>query len=198
MSEQILIQCTKFCVSHFPEGHGPTIDDTIRKPAEIDGQPYNINIIDTAGREEYATLTEHWIGQGEVFIIVYNVASRDSFTHVPHYYEQIKAVQLSSGAHSSESEATASTTTHSVPLVLVGNKSDLQDQRTISTDQGVHLAGELGCHYVETSAKEDVDVGEAFSAAVRMNRRQQEAVAHRLLSEADKDLACRRHKCSVL
>lgn len=193
-----MTQCTKFCLSHFPERHEPTFDDTIHKPAEIDGQPYNINIIDTAGQEKYATPTEQWIGQGEAFIMVYNVASRESFTHLQHYYEQIRAIQLSFDTHSVKPEAIVSTTSRSVPLILVGNKSDLQDQRAISTDQGVHLAGELGCKYIETSAKEDANVEEAFIEAVRTNRRQQEAVGHRLLNEAGRDPACRRHKCSVL
>lgn len=98
--------------------------------------------------------------------MVYNVVSRDSYIHVRHYYEQIRAIKPSSGAYSSKPEATASTTSHSVPLVLVGNKSDLQDQCAISTDQGVDLAEELGCEYVETSAKKDVNVEEAFSKAV--------------------------------
>lgn len=157
-----MTQCTKFCLSHFPEGHEPTVDDTIRKPAEIDGQPYNINIIDiidTAGREKYATLTEQWIGQGEAFIMVYDVPSRESFTHLQHYYEQIRAIQPSFGAHSVKPEATVSTTSRSVLLILVGNKSDLQDQRAISTDQGVHLARILGCEYIETFSQKRCQCG---------------------------------------
>lgn len=130
--------------------------------------------------------------------MVFDVASRGSFTHLRHYYEQIRATQPSFGAHSVKPEATVSMASRPVPLILVGNKSDLQEQRAISTGQGIHLAGELGCEYIETSAKEDVNVEEAFSEAVRTNRRQQEAVGHGLFKEAGKDPAWRRHKCPVL
>jgi GTPase KRas protein len=59
----------------------------------VDNRPCILEIIDTAGRGEYAALREDYIRDGDAFIIAYSVTSRKSFSHVRAYYNNIKQVK---------------------------------------------------------------------------------------------------------
>lgn len=63
--------------------------------------------------------------------------------------------------------------------MLVGNKSDRVTEREVSTQEGHALARELGCEFVEASAKNCVNVERAFYDVVRILRRQRQAAARR-------------------
>jgi GTPase SAR1 family protein len=54
-----------------------------------------------------------------------------------------------------------------VPIILVGNKCDLEDERVVSTNQGYNLGKEFNCEYIETSAKLKINVNEIFYSLIR-------------------------------
>jgi len=83
---------------------------------------------------------------GEGFLLVYSVTERDSFDLIRTYHEQILRVK----------------DTESVPIVLVGNKSDLESDRTVDMFEGQLIAQEFGCRFAETSAKLGINVTETF------------------------------------
>ncbi|KAE8361833.1 ras family-domain-containing protein [Aspergillus caelatus] len=175
----------RLCFDHFSNTHEATADDSIRKSTVVDGKECELDIIDTAGREQYATLIEEWIRQGEVFVLVFDVASRESFTHVRKYYDQVRKIKEIVDDHSINPPATHPGPPHFAPLILVGNKSDLQHKRAVSESEGMGLAKELCGEYVEASARDNVNVEAAFNHAVRKIRKRRYEADHSLFSQAD-------------
>ncbi|KAG0665346.1 Ras GTPase ras2 [Rhodotorula mucilaginosa] len=156
----------RLSLNFFVETYDPTIEDSYRKQAIIDEQPYMLEILDTAGQEEYTALRDQWIREGEAFLIVYSVTSRASFDRVEKFRTQVARVK--------DSDA--------VPVVLVGNKIDRVHEREVETKHGEQLAQRLGCAFVETSAKTRENLEEAFFTAVRMVERQKGGSAAKPLS----------------
>jgi GTPase KRas protein len=136
-----------------------------------------LEVLDTAGQEEYTALRDQWIRDGEGFVLVYSISSRSSFTRITRFHNQIQRVKESTAATAaypgSPMSAAASTSPSApVPIMLVGNKSDRVTEREVSTQEGHALARELGCEFVEASAKNCINVEKAFYDVVRQLRRQ--------------------------
>jgi GTPase KRas len=92
---------------------------------------------------------------GEGFILVYSITSRSSFDEVSAFYQQILRVK--------DRDA--------YPVVIVANKCDLQHERVVSTQEGRDLARRFNCRFIEASAKQKINVDEAFHSIVREIRR---------------------------
>lgn len=140
----------------------------------IDGQSCMLEVLDTAGQEEYTALRDQWIRDGEGFVLVYSISSRSSFTRITRFHNQIQRVKESSASSPSYPGSPISSVAPStpVPIMLVGNKSDRVTEREVSTQEGHALARELGCEFVEASAKNCINVEKAFYDVVRQLRRQ--------------------------
>ena len=138
-----------------------------------------LEVLDTAGQEDYTALRDQWIRDGEGFVLVYCINSRTSFARIKKFFKSIHRVKESShsgspsypGSPLSMSSA-APGTYHPAPVMLVGNKCDRITEREVSTQEGSALARELGCDFVEASAKTCVNVEKAFYDVVRQLRRQ--------------------------
>ncbi|RKF72449.1 Protein ras-2 [Golovinomyces cichoracearum] len=161
-------------LQHFVETYDPTIEDSYRKQVAIDGQSCMLEVLDTAGQEEYTALRDQWIRDGEGFVLVYSISSRSSFTRIIRFHNQIQRVKESSSSLQSYagSPLMSVISTSPVPIMLVGNKSDRITEREVSTQEGHALARELGCEFVEASAKNSINVEKAFYDVVRQLRRQ--------------------------
>lgn len=146
---------------HFTETYDPTLEDSYRRQCVIDGIPSHLEILDTAGQEEYGALREQWIRQNELFVIVYDVTRRSSFEATEKLFHEVVDVKRKLDAN------------HFSPslIVLVGNKSDLDNRRLVGTTEGHNLAKKLGCGFVETSAKLGTNVENAFFTVVRADRK---------------------------
>lgn len=138
-----------------------------------------LEVLDTAGQEEYTALRDQWIRDGEGFVLVYSISSRSSFTRIKRFHHQIQRVKEScqSSPTYAGSPIAAAVPASSVPIMLVGNKSDRVTEREVSTQEGHALARELGCEFVEASAKNCINVEKAFYDVVRILRRQREAAS---------------------
>ena len=164
------------------ETYDPTIEDSYRKQVVIDAQSCMLEVLDTAGQEEYTALRDQWIRDGEGFVLVYSITSRSSFKRIQKFYNQIQRVKDSSNAGSPTSLAylsspvtpTQGTYSGPAPVMLVGNKSDRITEREVSTQEGNALAKELGCDFVEASAKNNMNVDRAFYDVVRRLRKQRQ------------------------
>mgnify|MGYP001071553329 CR=1 FL=1 len=169
-------------MNHFVETYDPTIEDSYRKQVVIDQQSCMLEVLDTAGQEEYTALRDQWIRDGEGFVLVYSITSRASFGRIHKFHNQIKMVKESASSGSpSGASYLGSPTTHvpmdpplPVPVMLVGNKSDKAVERAVSAQEGQALAKELGCEFVEASAKNCINVEKAFYDVVRMLRQQRQ------------------------
>lgn len=136
-----------------------------------------LEVLDTAGQEEYTALRDQWIRDGEGFVLVYSISSRSSFTRIQRFHNQIQRVKESSSSSPSYPGSPLSATSPSapVPIMLVGNKSDRVTEREVSTQEGHALARELNCEFVEASAKNCINVEKAFYDVVRQLRRLRQA-----------------------
>ncbi|KAI9318780.1 ras-like protein 1 [Dichotomocladium elegans] len=141
----------QFIQSHFVDEYDPTIEDSYRKQTVIDGETALLDVLDTAGQEEYSAMREQYMRNGEGFLLVYSITSRMSFDEIAQFYQQICRVK----------------DRDTFPMVLVGNKSDLEMDRQVSSQEGRDLAEQFGCQFLETSAKQRINVDDAFDAVVR-------------------------------
>lgn len=140
--------------SHFVDEYDPTIEDSYRKQVVIDDKVSILDILDTAGQEEYSAMREQYMRTGEGFLLVYSVTSRTSFDELMTYYQQILRVKDADY----------------VPVFLVGNKSDLEDERQVAYEEGVSLAKQFNAPFMETSAKQAINVEDSFYGLVRLVR----------------------------
>lgn len=136
----------QFIQGHFIDEYDPTIEDSYRKECTVDGEPIVMDVLDTAGQEEYSAMREHYMRSGQGFLLVYSVTSRSSFEEVSSFYQQILRAK----------------DVDEFPVVLVGNKIDLGAQREVSYDEGQRFAKKMKAPFFETSAKERINVTEAF------------------------------------
>lgn len=163
--------------NHFVDEYDPTIEDSYRKQVVIDGETCLLDILDTAGQEEYSAMRDQYMRTGEGFLLVFDVNSAKSFEDIGRYREQIKRVKDS----------------EEVPMVLVCNKCDLQ-ARAVDTSLAREVANQYGIPFIETSAKTRMGVDDAFYTLVREIRRGKE----RFKKQKNRSGPRRRRKCTLL
>jgi len=174
-----ILHCLHFkqlCLTGFVDTYDPTIEDSYRKQCAIDGESCMLEVLDTAGQEEFIALREQWIRDGQGFLLVYSISSRGSFTRIKRFHHQIARVKeaLCSSPAYPGSPLLAQSGQEPAPVMLVGNNVHRVTEREVSTEEGRALAEELGCEFVEASAATDVNVEKAFYDVVRMIRRQRQ------------------------
>ncbi|KAG2147626.1 ras family-domain-containing protein [Suillus clintonianus] len=145
----------QFIQSHFVDEYDPTIEDSYRKQCVIDEEVALLDVLDTAGQEEYGAMREQYMRTGEGFLLVYSITSRDSFEEISTFHQQILRVKDQD----------------SFPVIVVANKCDLEYERQVGMNEGRDLAKHFGCKFIETSAKQRINVDEAFSNLVREIRK---------------------------
>ena len=79
--------------NHFVDEYDPTIEDSYRKQVVIDGETCLLDILDTAGQEEYSAMRDQYMRTGEGFLLVFAVNNAKSFEDIATYREQIKRVK---------------------------------------------------------------------------------------------------------
>uniref|UniRef100_A0A4W3IKX8 small monomeric GTPase n=1 Tax=Callorhinchus milii TaxID=7868 RepID=A0A4W3IKX8_CALMI len=145
-------------ISHrFPDYHDPTIEDAYKTQVRIDDDPAYLDILDTAGQAEFTAMRDQYMRGGEGFIICYSITDRRSFQEAAEFKELIYRVRH----------------TYDIPVVLVGNKTDLEEYRQVSKDEGMALARECNCPFFETSAALRLYIDDVFYGMVREIRRKE-------------------------
>uniref|UniRef100_UPI00358FBC49 ras-related protein Ral-A-like n=1 Tax=Myxine glutinosa TaxID=7769 RepID=UPI00358FBC49 len=168
----------------FVEDYEPTKADSYRKPVVLDGEEVQIDILDTAGQEDYAAIRDNYFRSGEGFLCVFSITEQSPFSATVELREQILRVK--------EDE--------NIPFLLVGNKSDLEDKRQVSVDEAHNRAGQWGVSYVETSAKTRANVDKVFFDLMREIRaRKMELNKENGKKKKNKSLGKRiRERCMIL
>lgn len=177
----------KLSLQHFVETYEPTIEDSYRKQVVIDSRSCMLEVLDTAGQEEYTALRDQWIREAEGIVLVYSISSRSSFTRVSKFINAVRRVK-ESAATPLDSGAPIQTPDQQIPICLVGNKCDRVTEREVSTQEGHAIAKELGCDvFVECSAKNCINVEKAFYDVVRILRKRRENAIRPSLSRSRRD-----------
>nr|XP_014334495.1 PREDICTED: ras-related protein Rap-2b isoform X2 [Bos mutus] len=122
----------QFVTGSFIEKYDPTIEDFYRT-------------------EQFASMRDLYIKNGQGFILVYSLVNQQSFQDIKPMRDQIIRVKRY----------------ERVPMILVGNKVDLEGEREVSFGEGKALAEEWSCPFMETSAKNKASVDELFAEIVR-------------------------------
>jgi GTPase KRas protein len=138
--------------------HDPTIEDVYKTNLCVDGKTCNINVVDTAGHEEYKDLRDTWIRENNLFVLVYSVNDRQSFHEIKEVKLEIDMCKLDDKKERK--------------VILVGNKADSSDarERKVPKADGAMLAKEWGCRFTECSAKDAVNCNRPFHEMIRSIR----------------------------
>jgi GTPase KRas protein len=145
----------RLVTDNFLDEYDPTIEDSYRKQVMIDNETALLDILDTAGQEEFSSMQDQWMRDGKGFLLVYNITSRPTFDEVSVLHEKILRTK----------------DTDKVPIVLVGNKCDLKDERQVEYTEGAELAKKWNCPFFETSAKIKLNNEACFFELVREIRK---------------------------
>ena len=108
----------RFINNKFPTEHDTTIEDSYSIPAKIDDIQCQLEILDTAGQDDYQTMLDTWINSPDGFILVHSIDNKESFESTKTRYDRI--MKLKEGQN--------------VSIVVVGNKCDLEDKRQVSKE----------------------------------------------------------------
>ncbi|KAK4502967.1 hypothetical protein PRZ48_006394 [Zasmidium cellare] len=135
----------QFVQGVFVERYDPTIEDSYRKHIDVDGRHVVLEIMDTAGTEQFSTDMYMRLGQG--FLLVFSITSASSLRELIDLREQIVRTKNDP----------------TFPIVLVGNKSDLEEDRAVSRAKAFQLSQSWGnIPYYETSARRATNINEVF------------------------------------
>ena len=120
------------------------------KKREIDGKIIKVQIWDTAGHERFRSITYSYYRGANSIIIVFDLSDKKSFISITEWLKQIEK-------HAKEN----------VFKFLVGNKSDLEDERQVAYEEAKQYADEHDLPYIETSAKNGININELFDSSIK-------------------------------
>ena len=124
----------------------PTIGVDFKiKTMEINSKKVKMQIWDTAGQERFRNVISSYFRGGHGILLIYDVTDRDSFKNLGNWL-----IEIEKNAN------------EGVLKILIGNKCDLEESRVITTKEGTDFANSYGMKFFETSAKNDINVSEAF------------------------------------
>ena len=112
---------------------------------EVNGKKVKLQIWDTAGQERFKNITASYYRGGNGVLVVYDITDRDSFENLNYWL-----IEIEKNANKN------------VYKLLIGNKSDLEDKRKVTYQEGKDFATSNGMQFIETSAKTDSKVKDAF------------------------------------
>ena len=170
----------QFVQGFFIENYDPTIEDCFRRQMTLsDGQNVALEIIDTAGTEQFMAMRDLYMRNGQGFIFVFSITSTSTFGDLWEMRERLVRVKE----------------TEDVPMVLVGNKCDMNEMRVVTTDQGFEMSKRFGgCPFFESSAKLRLNVDKIFNDVVlEIIRKAPQVKSECVLKKSKHDT-----KCSIL
>ncbi|XP_069581573.1 GTP-binding protein Rheb-like isoform X1 [Brachyistius frenatus] len=146
----------QFVEGQFVDSYDPTIENTFTKTMTVNGQEYNLQLVDTAGQDEYSIFPQSYTIDVDGYILIYSVTSYKRpflFSASMCSFEVVRVI------HEKLLDMVGNV---QVPIILVGNKKDLHMERVISFEEGKALAESWNAAFLESSAKENQTAVEVF------------------------------------
>ncbi|KAL8449743.1 hypothetical protein Emag_003552 [Eimeria magna] len=153
----------RFSDDTFTDSYITTIGVDFRfRTVDIDGKAVKLQIWDTAGQERFRTITSAYYRGADGIVLVYDVTEAESFAHVDEWLAEVNRYA-----------------TENTVKILVGNKSEKDRDRVVATEDARRKAEDLGISFIETSAKESINVDLAFTTVAKelIARREAQAAA---------------------
>ncbi|KAJ6448925.1 small GTPase superfamily [Mycena sanguinolenta] len=144
----------RFVRDVFASSYDPTIQEQYHRPITVDGERDALEVLDTAGAEQFTSLNEVYIKSGRGFVLVFSLTQEVSLKEVESLRKQIFRIKGS----------------ENVPIVVVGTKSDLVNEREVTTSTIESLASRWSLPFYETSAKRNWQVNDVFEDLTRQMR----------------------------
>ena len=141
----------RFMNANLPQEYEPTIEDRFKTTLKIKERNYELEILDTAGEDDYQNMLDMWISFGEGFLLVFAINDKKSFDSIKEIYNRLKR----------------RTEIYLHKLILVGNKKDLENERKVTYSEAKSQADEWNIEYIETSTKTDFNCKKAFENLAR-------------------------------
>jgi len=116
----------------------------------VDNKQIKLQVWDTAGQESFRSITRSYYRGAAGALLVYDITRRETFNHLTSWLEDARQ-------HSNAN----------MTIMLIGNKTDLEHRRAVSTEEGEAFARENGLYFIETSAKTAQNVEDAFLQIAR-------------------------------
>eukprot|EP00667_Euglena_gracilis_P021169 EG_transcript_23097 len=147
----------RFAEDTFTDSYLSTIGvDFKARDVDIGDQRCSLQVWDTAGQEQFRTITSTFYRGAHGIALVYDVTNRSTFSNIAYWMKQMERYA-----------------TKDVCKVLIGNKVDLVDMRMVKTSEGLAVAQQHGCLFYETSAKTNLNVEQALTDLAKEARRRQ-------------------------
>ncbi|VAI91290.1 unnamed protein product [Triticum turgidum subsp. durum] len=139
----------QFTDKRFQPLHDPTIDTEVdvfaSKMITVDRKPIKLQIWDTPGEDRFRSITRSYYDEVDGALLVYDITRRETFNHLANWLRDVRQFAKDN-----------------MTIMLVGNKCDLSQRRTVSYEEGRKFANEHGLIFVEASAKTAQNVEEGF------------------------------------
>lgn len=137
----------KYADNYFSSTYITTIVvDFKEKQVDASDKKVKLQIWDTSSQERYKYMTLPYYKAAQAFVLVYDITNKDTFTNLQSVYDEAKA-----------------NAPEKVKYFVVGSKSDLEDKRAVTTDEGKKFAAGIGAEFLETSAKNNTNIQELFT-----------------------------------
>ncbi|KAK3310748.1 small GTPase superfamily, partial [Chaetomium strumarium] len=136
----------QFVYNEWIESYDPTIEDSYRTQKSVDGRQVVLEILDTAGTEQFVAMRDLYMKTGHGFLLVFSICSKASFEELATLRNDIIRIKDD----------------ENIPIVIVGNKADLEDQRAVDRAKAFSVSRGWGAPYYEASARYRTNVDEAF------------------------------------
>jgi len=144
----------QFVTNDFVTDYDPTIEDTWIKHVTCDGAVSKVEMLDTAGSELFSESNfESWVEDADTFILVYDITSAPTFNELEKIHKNILTYKECQN--------------DTYPIIVVGNKKDLEANRQVKNEQGENKAKEWECKFLETSAKTRENVDQMIHTCIR-------------------------------
>ncbi|KAL6410294.1 Ras family protein [Ilyonectria robusta] len=127
----------QFVHNEWIESYDPTIEDSYRTQLQVDGRQVVLEILDTAGTEQFVAMRDLYMKTGQGFLLVFSITSSSSLSELAGLREEIIRIKDD----------------ENIPIVIVGNKADLEENRAVPRAKGFSISQRWGAPYYEASAR---------------------------------------------